>query len=275
MTSHDVFIEKSSTPVNQDCINENSNEGSFDLLESRLGYIFKNPSLLAQALTHRSALRVPGEPRPTDSSRSNERLEFLGDSVLSLAITSRIYHHQDPMPEGILSKIRASLVNETNLAATARTLNLGDFLSLGHAEQIHGGRNRDSILADALEAVIGAIYLDSGLLDASFVVDRILGWRLETSMDELIAPDYKTTLQERAQKWVKITPAYKIVGHQGPDHEREYCVAVKISEYELARGWGLTKKSASQDSARIALDLYPTKEYLEQWLTDHGKSHHA
>jgi ribonuclease III len=270
-----LLLRKSCKPMISETNNKRSTDGALAILESRLGYQFKDRNLLTQALTHRSAPKSSEDRRRIPSILSNERLEFLGDSVLSLAITSRLYHHQDPMPEGVLSKIRASLVNESNLAATARMLDLGGCIFLGRAEENSGGRDRDSILADSLEAVIGAVYLDSDLSHASQVVDRILGWRLENSLDELIAPDYKTTLQERTQKWVRMTPAYHIVSHRGPDHQREYCVAVVISDFELGRGWGLTKKSASQDSARLALDIIPTKEHLEQWLTDHGKSYHA
>ena len=261
--------------MNTESNNKRSTDTSFEPLEARLGYTFGDRNLLIQALMHRSAPKNETDRRRVPSILSNERLEFLGDSVLSLAITSRIYHHKDPMPEGVLSKIRASLVNESNLASTARMLDLGNFLFLGRAEEQAGGRDRDSILADSLEAVIGAVYLDADLHHASQVVDRILGWRLENSLEELIAPDYKTTLQERTQKWIHLTPAYQIVSHRGPDHIREYCVAVTVSDFELGRGWGLTKKSASQEAARSALDLIPTKEHLEQWLTDHGKFHHA
>ena len=219
-------------------------------LERRLNYKFNNVNLLKNALTHSS---YANEVRK--GSTSNERLEFLGDSVLSVIVSEHIYKNFPNMPEGELTKLRASLVCEKALCSFSRELNLGDYLMLGKGEDKGGGRNRDSILADAFEAVLAAIFLDGGIDVAKKHVMNFVLRELEHSSDEESFKDYKTLLQEIIQKNPEESVNYVLIGEEGPDHDKCFTVEVRLNSNVIGTGSGKNKKKAEQMAAKQALEL--------------------
>ena len=215
------------------------------LLEDSLGYKFKDKKLIIEALTHKS------DKQPYD----NERLEFLGDAVLDLVVGEYLYTKFTKSDEGKLSKIRASLVNETGFDKLARYINLGDFIYLSNAEENNGGREKSSLLSNAFEAVMGAIYLEAGLKTVNDIAISLIEKNYaDISLDSLFR-DYKTTLQELTQARYGITPEYKVVASRGPDHLKEFEVAVFIENKEYARALGKSKKIAQQEAAQKAIKL--------------------
>lgn len=217
-------------------------------LKTALGHQFRKPALLAEALRHRSYVNE----NPPDGLRDNERLEFLGDAVLGLAVGHLLMRTRPDLSEGDLSRTRAGLVNETQLAEIARSLEIGRHLQLGRGERQTGGQNKNSILADAFEAVVAAIYLDGGF-DAAFdFVQRQFSGLLDSAGPAGTETDFKSRLQEQVQLSHRITPVYRVVKEEGPDHEKTFTVAVSVGEME-ARGRGKSKKTAEQAAARAAL----------------------
>ncbi len=215
-------------------------------LEKAIGILFRDKDLLVQSLTHRSAVR--------ESKRSghNERLEFLGDAVLELVTTEHLYHLSDK-PEGDLTNWRSALVQRDHLAVVARELKLGEYLLLSRGEEASGGRDRDSTLANALEALIGAIYLDRGFDAAGgFCHQYILG-RLEGLLAQGKDRDEKSLFQERAQEKHGITPHYETLDAEGPDHLKEFTTAVFIGQEQVAEGKGASKQKAEQAAAKAGL----------------------
>lgn len=220
-----------------------------DALEAKLGYAFHDRRLLENALMHSS---YANENR-TRGYTSNERLEFLGDSVLGMVTATRLYHLYPDMPEGKMSRLRAELVCEQSLHAVALELNLGDYIRLGHGEARNGGRERPSILADAVEAVIAAMYLDGGLEPAKrFIFDHILTGLAEGQMHHVT--DYKTDLQERVQRKPGQTLEYTLISESGPDHNKTFTMNVLLNGQEIGQGSGRTKKEAEQAAAKCALE---------------------
>ena len=218
---------------------------SIKRLEADLGYEFKDKNLIIEALTHKSY------KQPYD----NERLEFLGDAVLDLVVGEYLYFKFQKEDEGTLSKIRASLVNEMGFDKLARYLKLGDYILLSSAEENNGGREKPSLLSNSFEAVMGAIYLESGLDKVrDIAIGLIEEVYPEISLDSLFR-DYKTSLQELTQARFGITPEYKVVASRGPDHKKEFEVAVIIDAKEYARAVGKSKKAAQQEGAKKALLL--------------------
>lgn len=215
-------------------------------LEERLGYQFTDRSLLENALTHSS---YANEHRDAGMS-SNERLEFLGDSVLGMVVADHLYREHPRMPEGELTRTRAALVCEGSLVEVARTLELGRYLRLGKGEDAGGGRERPSILADATEAVLAAIYLDGGIAQARRVIRTlILGNEEEMSASR----DYKTALQELVQRESGQKLAYRLVAEEGPDHAKRFSVEVELNGKTVGAGEGRTKKAAEQNAAKAAI----------------------
>ena len=216
-----------------------------DSLQMQLGYTFKNKQLLIEALTHKSY------KQPYD----NERLEFLGDAVLDLIVGEYLYKHFPKSDEGKLSKIRASLVNENGFNKLANVLELGKYIFLSNAEENNEGRTKPSLLSNAFEALMGAIYLEAGLGQVEQIVIALLETNYEEiSLDSLFR-DYKTTLQELTQARFSMTPEYRLVGSSGPDHKKEFEVAVIIEGKEYARALGKSKKVAQQEAAFIAIEI--------------------
>jgi len=217
-------------------------------LQEEVGYRFTDPGLLQQALTHRSFIHeYPGQ------GKDNERLEFLGDAVLEYVVSSSLFQRFPDLKEGELSRARAALVKASSLAGVARMLHLGELIRLGRGEQITGGRDKDSLLANALEAVLGAVYLDGGLDVVSPLVHRYLRSPLEDAPDRLTRRDPKGALQEWIQERGGPTPMYRVFRQTGPDHVPEYGVVVSVADRDLAQGSGASKKDASVDAARKAL----------------------
>jgi len=221
----------------------------FSSFAERLGLSFRNLDLLVEALTHRSYLN---EHREYTGSH-NERLEFLGDAVLELAVTDFLFKKYSAKPEGELTAYRAALVNTVSLAETSQALGVNDFLLLSKGESKDTGRARDVILADAFEAIIGAIYLDSGYAAAEAFIAR----NLYTKIDEVIAKgsyqDAKSRFQEIAQEKRGTTPAYETLSEIGPDHDKRFTVGVYIGKEEIAHGEGKSKQEAEQSAAQNAL----------------------
>ena len=218
-------------------------------LEENLGYIFKNKKLLANALTHSSYAH---EVR--NGITSNERLEFFGDSVLSIIVSDYIYKEYPDIPEGELTKLRASLVCEKSLCTFSRELCIGEFLQLGKGEDKGGGRERDSILADAFEAVLAAIYLDGGMENARKFVTNYVLRELHTTHAEAFK-DYKTALQEIIQRNPEEFVTYILTNESGPDHDKVFEMEVRLNSNTIGKGKGKSKKQAEQMAAKQALTL--------------------
>ena len=218
-------------------------------LEDKIGYHFVSQELPEQALTHKSfsneqTTRIP----------HNERLEFLGDAVLELALSDWVFRRYPDIPEGGLTRIRAEVVSESGLVKIARSLSLGDGLRLGKGEEKSGGRDKPSLLSDALEAVLGAVYLDGGFTAACAVVERICAADIQRSAENRYGTDYKTCLQERLQASHGRLPEYVLIDASGPDHERVFSIEVRFDGKLLGRGQGASKKRAEQQAAAAALD---------------------
>lgn len=220
-----------------------------EFLEEKLNYKFNNRDLLKNALTHSS---YANEVR--SSHGSNERLEFLGDSVLSVIVSEYIYSQFSEKPEGELTKLRASLVCEKSLCSFARELELGKYLLLGKGEEHNGGRERDSILADAFEAVLAAIYLDAGMEKAREHVMRFVSREINSKKDDGFK-DYKTVLQEIIQRNPEESVTYILTDEQGPAHDKKFTVEVHLNSNVIGKGEGHSKKAAEQMAAKQALEL--------------------
>ena len=233
-------------------------------LQHAIDYRFREIDNLLEAITHSSAARsLMKKPSTKQPIPWNERLEFLGDSVLGLAISSWLINHPERYPEGDLSRMRSSLVNEQTLAEIAKEHNLGHCLVLSKGEDNNGGRNKPSVTADAVEALIGAIYLDGGMDCAQRFIEKIFCKYLSQDINNLKGCDYKTQLQELTQSISKITPDYRVIEKIGPDHAASFKVTVTFQGRELGVGTGRTKKSASQQAAFAALEKFGETEILK------------
>lgn len=221
-------------------------KGNLKQLEQKIGYEFQNKDFLKQAMTHSS---FANEQRLNKLS-NNERLEFLGDAVLELVSSEYLFQNDPDMPEGDMTKRRASMVCEQALAFCTRELELGNYLLLGKGEMLTGGRERASILSDAMEALIGAIYLDGGFANAKEFIHRFILSDLENKQ---LFFDSKTILQEIVQSDFKEELAYQLVGEEGPDHDKSFVVDVLIGSTVYGHGIGRTKKAAEQEAAYNAL----------------------
>lgn len=221
---------------------------AWNALEARLGHRFADRTLLVQALTHRSHANESRDPTVVD----NERLEFLGDAVLDLVIGQQLFLRDGEANEGELSRQRAELVSEARLAAVARDLELGNCLLLGRGEARSGGRSKESLLANALEALLGAVFLDAGYATARAVTGRIFA-PLLAGGPAPAGQDFKSRLQELLQARRQLRPDYRLAAACGPDHQRSYEVEVLVGDEVLGRGAGPTKKRAEQEAACQAL----------------------
>ena len=221
-------------------------------LEAAIGYKFKNITLLQNALTHSSYANEQWH----DSLKSNERLEFLGDSVLGMVVAEHLYKTFPDRLEGDLTRMRADMVCEASLAKIAERIELGQYLLLGHGEEQSGGRNRPSILADAVESVLAACFLDGGMDAARSFIEKFVLCNVPQS--RLRNVDYKTALQELVQQKKNQQISYRLVGESGPDHNKSFCVEVTLNGTVVGKGTGSSKKRAEQDAARIAMEtLFP------------------
>lgn len=229
-------------------------EYSLALLEERIGYRFQNQALLKQALTHSSY----ANERQIRKTGNYERLEFLGDAVLELVSSEFLFRQHPHMPEGDLTKLRASMVCEPALAFCARDIQLEEFMLLGKGEEGSGGRRRDSITSDVMEAVIGAIYLDGGMAPAKAYIDRFILSDLE---HKRLFYDSKSNLQEVVQGKLKKDLEYELLEVQGPEHNQTFCVRVLMEGEVLGTGEGHTKKAAEQQAAYEALLLLQSRGF--------------
>jgi len=229
-------------------------KGDFDLrgFETIVHYRFRDPELARQALTHRSYLHSLPD-RDKGGGESNERMEFLGDSVVGLVVNEFLYRKFTSLREGELTKMKSLLVSRVILSRTAKEMGLGDYILLSEAETGSGGRDRASILADTLEGVIGAVYLDGGLEPARRLTERLLLRQVHEILSDANLANYKSMLQEYVQGEFKTHPQYRISSEIGPDHEKVFTVEVVVSQKVLGRGHGSNKKEAEQEAARDAL----------------------
>lgn len=213
-------------------------------LEKKINYSFKNKQLLLQALTHKSS----------QLGFSNERLEFLGDAVLDLLVGEYLFNKFKNKGEGVLSKLRASLVNEDSFCRLAKLIDLGQYLSLSKIEEKAGGRHKSSILSDAFEALMGAIYLEGGIETLKAVFYNLMIKEFKDIHESLALKDYKSQLQELTQDKFLCTPVYNTINEEGPDHNKFFTVEVLINSKSYATSSGNNKKSAQQNAAKIALE---------------------
>ena len=216
-------------------------------LEQAIGYRFSNITLLQNALTHSSY----ANERWHDSLKSNERLEFLGDSILGMVVAEYLYKNFSDRPEGELTRMRADMVCETSLAAVAAKLDLGRHLLLGHGEEQGNGRNRASTLADAVESIIAAAFLDGGMEAAEAIIRKFVLCNVPTG--KLHNADYKTALQELVQQKKNQVLSYALVGESGPDHDKQFFVEVSLNGQVIGKGSGSSKKRAEQAAAQAAI----------------------
>lgn len=219
-------------------------------LQKAIGYDFHNEALLENALSHSSY----ANERFHNSLMSNERLEFLGDSILGMMVADHLYRNFPDRPEGELTRMRADMVCEKSLAVVAGRLELGKYLRLGHGEEQGGGRERNSILADAVESVIAACYLDGGYEAALGFVKRFV--LSDIPVVQYHNVDYKTVLQEKVQQKRNQVLSYHLVGEEGPDHDKRFLTEVRLNGVPLGIGSGSSKKRSEQDAARIALETH-------------------
>jgi ribonuclease III len=241
-----------------------TNTPTREALESRITYTFQNPELFAQALQHRTFVHEQRDPNLKD----NQRLEFLGDAVLGLTIGHFLMENFPAAQEGDLTRMRANLVNESHLAKLAQFINLGPHIKLGKGEILTHGREKDSILADAMEALIAAIYLDGGY-EAAVTSVRHLFHHIVNEIDR----DYKSKLQEHVQKDQHAVPQYAIIAETGPDHDKTFRVAVRVCGV-TAEGTGKSKKRAEQSAAKKALSLLDTPAELPHEREQEGDPSH-
>ncbi|MFH1874892.1 MAG: ribonuclease III [Pseudomonadota bacterium] len=220
------------------------------MFEAKLGYKFKKRTHLKRALTHKSYTNELG----LSADDHNERYEYLGDAVLELSISHLLMEHFPNHPEGELSKLRAAIVNESELANMARMIQLGDFMYVGKGEDRTGGRDKPSLLSDAYEAVLGAIYLDRGYDKAYNFVQKHFKEVIKSTEGKGFKKDYKTRLQEVAQSKFRAVPRYKLVDQKGPDHQKTFVISLYIKDDLFGTGQGLSKKAAEQDAAKQALE---------------------
>ena len=220
-------------------------------LQSALGVTFRDLPLLEQALVHRSYLNED----VAFPLSSNERLEFLGDSLLGLVIAEKLYTEFPELSEGEMTKLRAALVRRETLARLASSLGLGDYLYLGRGEEASGGRARQSILAGALEAVVGAVLVDRGFARAKKFVLRLFDGEIDRAVrdEEMVVHDHKSRLQEFTQAQYQVTPVYRTIKEEGPDHAKEFTVEVIVSGSVIGVGRGTSKRIAEMEAAKAAL----------------------
>ena len=217
-------------------------------LQQNISYTFKEPQLLERALTHKSYANENKVPY------HNERMEFLGDAVLTLIVSEHLLMSCPDSTEGDLSRLRAAVVSEPALAVIGRTLALGAYLLLGKGEEQTGGRDKDSLLADALEALIAALYLDAGKDAAEAFILRFFEDVIKRTCAARTSLDYKTALQERCQERLKQLPEYRVVSETGPDHQKQFDVELQVKGQVYGRGTGKSKKEAEQKAAKEALE---------------------
>ncbi len=226
-------------------------------LQRALNYTFTNAAFLEHALIHKSSI-IQGDSKGLDS---NERLEFLGDAVLNCLVTEHIYHKYTDYSEGQLSKVKSLLVSRKIIGEVAQTINLADYLSMGHSEKKSSGQNRTSITSNAFEALLGAVYLDGGIKAVRNILSQCLFGRIEQFRKDKCNINYKSKILEMSQADGFGIPQYPLIAEEGPDHDKKFIVGIDIAGVRLGKGEGSNKKNAQQDAAQHALEKYD-KEYI-------------
>ncbi|MBU1119657.1 ribonuclease III [Patescibacteria group bacterium] len=224
---------------------------NYEAIEAKLGIVFKDKSLLDVALTHRSYLNEHKEI----ALQNNERIEFLGDAVLELIISSYLFKKYPDKPEGDLTNIRAALVRTESLAEESRNLGIGEYLRMSKGEKESGGRDKDYLLANTFEAVLGAIYQDQGFDVCKEYIERTLLMKADRIVENNLFIDPKTQAQEIIQAKFKVTPIYEVLKQDGPDHEKTFTVALKINNKQIASGTGSSKQKAEEAAAKETVNL--------------------
>lgn len=224
---------------------------NYEEIEAKLGIVFKDKSLLDNALTHRSYLNEHREI----ALQNNERIEFLGDAVLELLISTYLYSKYPEKPEGELTNIRAAVVRTESLAEESRNLGLGEHLRMSKGEKESGGRDKDYLLANTFEAILGAIYQDQGLDVCREYIERTLLKKVDRIVENNLFIDPKTQAQEIIQATFKVTPIYEVVKQEGPDHDKIFTVALKINNKQIAVGTGSSKQKAEEDAAKATVEI--------------------
>jgi len=247
-------------------LNRGKVEGSIERLQKTLGYQFKSTDLLKQSLTHKSA----SAPEDTMGLQSNERLEFLGDAVLNCLVTEHLFLTYPDKSEGQLSKIKSLIVSRKILGEIAISQDLGKYMIFGPSEEKSGGRNRSSILSNAFEAVLGAVFLDGGIEISKDILKRFLFGRIPEFLKDERNINYKSRILEQSQKDGFGIPKYETVGSSGPDHAKEFRVRIEIAGITMGEGTGPNKKIAQQNAAQIATMNY-SKEEINSHLKGVGK----
>lgn len=227
----------------------------YDELQRKLNIQFKNPKLLDNAFIHRSFLN---EHR-VDGIENNERLEFLGDAVLELVISTYLFKNYPNKSEGDLTNIRAAVVRTESLAEESRALGFGEYLQMSKGEEDSGGKDKDYLLANTFEAVLGAIYLDQGFEVCDRYLEKTLLHKVPTIVENNLFIDPKTQAQELIQAQFKVTPIYEVVNEEGPDHDKIFTVALTIGGKEMGRGSGTSKQKAEEEAAKIALETLKSR----------------
>ena len=222
-----------------------------EILEKNIGYRYKNRQYAINALVHSSYANEHHD----FVAKNNERMEFLGDAILDFVLSLILYNNVNQLSEGEMSKMRALIVCESSLCACAKKINLGELILLGRGEEVNGGRTRPSILSDALEAVIGSIYLDGGMDEAEGFIMNLLGEVYDKAVKGRLFMDYKTALQEELQKSGDVQIQYKLMESTGPDHAKTFKVSVHAKGKAIGMGTGKSKKDAEQMAAKEALEL--------------------
>ena len=223
-------------------------------LEKKLKLNFKDKNLLRMAFIHRSYLNE----HPEEKLGHNERLEFLGDSVLGMIVSKHLFIKYPDQPEGNLTNFRSSLVNAKMLSKAAVSLHLGNYLYLSKGEEATGGRNRQYIMANTFEALIGALFLDQGVATSETFIKKTILPNLKEILEKNLYKDFKSQLQERAQEKYGVTPTYKVIEERGPDHAKTFKTAAFIELKKIAEGEGNSKQEAEQETAKVALENWPT-----------------
>ena len=222
-----------------------------EMIEKNLGVQFVNKDLLKKAFTHRSYLNENRE----QGLENNERLEFLGDAVLELIVSSKLFYEYPLRTEGELTNIRSALVRTESLAKESRRLEVGEHLLMSKGEEDSGGKDKDYLLANAYEAILGAIYIDQGLKKCEEFVEMTILKSLSNIIDNELFIDPKTKVQEMVQAKYKVTPSYDVIKEDGPDHDKSFTVTLKVNKNILAEGFGLSKQKAEEDAAQKAIDI--------------------
>jgi ribonuclease-3 len=227
-----------------------SSSRNLKIIEDLIGYTFQNNSLLLEALTHSSY----SNEHPDEDPPYNERLEFLGDAVLGLVVVEELYRGNSSMSESEMSKLKSFLVSKVVLADLSRRLELGEYILLGKGEESSGGRDKDNILADALEALLGAIFVDSNYISAREATLRLFGATIQETIEGGRSYDFKTELQEVTQNKYNALPEYRVVREEGEEHDKTFVVEVYINKKSMGMGMGKSKKEAQMSAAEKALD---------------------